>query len=103
VHFYASGDGFVWNYIGNAVTDDDGYAYMIYVADSKTWFKAEFMGDEFYEASSEVVVWDPGNICRPLVVTNVEIFDKVVFCVSRYGVTVFILILVFFVLLLIRR
>jgi len=45
-------------------------------------------------------VWDP---CRPLVVTNVGILDKVLFCVGGVGVTVLILMLVFFVLLLILR
>jgi hypothetical protein len=56
VHFYVSGDGSVWNYVGYSITDEDGYAYVTYEADSRTWFKAEFGGDEFYEASSEVVV-----------------------------------------------
>jgi hypothetical protein len=60
-----------------------------------SWFKAEFRGDEFYEPASEVVMWDPEQfVCRPLVVTNVKILDKEVFCIGRYGITVFTLVVV---------
>ena len=105
VHFYVSSDGVVWHYIGYGVTDEEGYVYVIYEINSKTWFMAEFRGDEFYEAISKVVVLDPEQfVCRPLIVTNVEILDRVVFCIGRYGVTVFTLGLAFFVLwLLLRR
>jgi hypothetical protein len=101
VHFYVSSDGLVWHYIGYAVTDEEGYVYVIYETNSKTWFKAEFRGDEDYELASEVVMWDPMMfVCRPLVVTNVEILDKVLFCVGRYGVTVFVLAVAFLLLVL---
>jgi hypothetical protein len=100
VHFYVSSDGFVWHYIGYAVTDEDGYAYITYEVNQKTWFKAEFRGDEFYEVSSGVVVWDP---CKPLVVTNVGVLDKIVFCIGDVGITVFVLLVAFLLVWLLYR
>ncbi len=104
VHLYVSSDGLVWTYIGYAVTDEEGYVYVIYETNSKTWLRVEFGGDEFYESDSKVVMWDPELfVCRPLITTGVEFFDRVVFCVSQYGITVFTLVLAFLVLLLLFR
>ena len=76
---------------------------MVYNASGKTWFKAEFMGDDEYEPASAVAVWEPS--CQPIFKIGVDVFDRVLFCVGDKGVTVFIALVaaVFVLLLLMRR
>jgi hypothetical protein len=99
VYFYASGDGSVWTLIGEDTTDSGGYASVVYNVSGKTWFKAEFMGDDEYEPASAVVVWEPSG-CEPVVRTGVDVLDRVLFCVGGYGVTVSVVVVVSLILLL---
>jgi uncharacterized protein (TIGR03382 family) len=41
--------------------------------------------------------------CRPIVRTGVELLDKIVFCIGGVGVTVFVLLVVFLLVWLVRR
>jgi len=41
--------------------------------------------------------------CQPVFKTGVDVFDKVLFCVGNYGITVAVLMAAFFVLLLLLR
>jgi hypothetical protein len=100
VYFYVSGDGSVWELIGEASTDDDGYVSVVYSVSGRTWFKASFEGDEYYKPASAVAVWEPPEGCEPVVRTGVGLLDRVVFCVGRYGVTVAVLLVAFVLLLL---
>jgi len=111
IYFYVSGDGSTWSPLTNAATDSNGYSYATYDANQKTWFKAEFKGDDFYEPASATAVWEPsaqpppqpspGQACSPLFKTGIGFLDQVLFCVGEYGVSVAVLLVVFFVLLLI--
>jgi hypothetical protein len=107
IYFYYSSDGSTWVHIATVATDAGGYASTTYDASGKTWFKAEFKGDENYEPASATAVWEPsgGQVvqpsqCSPLFRVGVEVLDRVVFCVGGYGVTVFVLVLVAIFLLL---
>jgi len=100
IYFYASGDGSTWSPLTNAVTDSNGYASATYDANQKTWFKAEFRGDDKYEPASATAVWEPSAqpppqpspACSPLFKTGIEFLDRVLFCVGGYGVSVAVLI-----------
>ena len=102
IYFYASGDGSTWSPLTNAVTDSNGYASATYDANQKTWFKAEFKGDDLYEPASATAVWEPsaqpppqpspGQACSPVFKTGIGFLDQVLFCVGGYGVTVTVLI-----------
>jgi len=100
IYFYVSGDGSTWSPLTNAATDSNGYAYATYDANQKTWFKAEFKGDDFYEPASATAVWEPSAqpppqpspACPPLFRTGVSWLDQVVLCIGGYGVTVAVLI-----------
>jgi hypothetical protein len=100
VYFYVSGDGSDWTLIGKAYTDGGGYASVVYSMSGRTWFKAYFKGDEYYEPASAVAVWEPPEECSPLLRVGIDVLDRVVFCVGRYGVTVAVVLAAFFVLLL---
>jgi hypothetical protein len=100
VHFYVSSDGSVWTLIGAASTDGGGYASVTYDASGRTWFKASFEGDEYYEPVSAVAVWEPSG-CEPVV--RIGFLDDVVFCVGRYGITVAVVLAAFVLLLLMWR
>jgi hypothetical protein len=111
IYFYVSRDGSNWTDIGSAVTDSGGYASVTYNATSRTWFKAEFRGDDQYELASDTAVWEPSggqpspqpSQCDPLFRVGVGALDSVVFCVGGVGITVSILVIAFFMLLLFRR
>ena len=102
IYFYASGDGSTWSPLTNVATDSNGYASATYDANQKTWFKAEFKGDDFYEPASATAVWEPsaqpppqpspGQACSPVFKTGIGFLDQVLFCVGGYGVTVTVLI-----------
>lgn len=106
IYYYYEEDG-TWIYIATAVTNDDGYAVVTYDVDRRTVFKAEFKGDDQYEPASAMAVWEPSggqatqkSQCQPLFRIGVDVLDKVVFCVGSYGITVFVLLVAFFVLLM---
>jgi len=101
VRFYASGDGSVWTLIGEGTTDSGGHASVVYSASGRTWFKAEFVGDEYYEPADAVAVWEPSNVCEPIV--RVGFLDQVLFCVGGRGVTVFVLVVAFLMMWLFMR
>jgi hypothetical protein len=104
IYFYASSDGSTWVSIGSSNTDSGGYAYVTYNATSRTWFKAEFRGDEYYEPASAVAVWEPSGgqsgQCSPLFRVGIEALDSVLFCVGGVGVTMSVLIVVLILLIL---
>ena len=112
IYFYVSGDGSTWSPLTNVVTDSNGYASATYDANQKTWFKAEFKGDDIYEPASATAVWEPSAqpppqpspACSPVFKTGIEFLDQVLFCVGGYGVTVTVLIAaITLLILLIRR
>jgi hypothetical protein len=107
VYFYVSGDGSTWTLIAVADTGSDGRASVTYTADRKTWFRAEFKGDNYYEPSSATAVWEPAGApapaCEPVFRTGIEFLDRVVFCIRNYGITVFVLVLALIVLLVLLR
>jgi hypothetical protein len=109
IYFYVSGDGYTWFLLASVATDGNGYASTTYDASGRVWFKAEFKGDDQYEPSSAVVVWEPSEgqvaqpVCKPIVRTGIDVLDRILFCIGGYGVTVFVLIIVFVVLLLLAR
>jgi hypothetical protein len=107
VYFYVSTDGYTWTLAGTATTDSSGKASTTYTASVKTWFRAEFKGDDYYEPSSATAVWEPAGApapaCQPILRTGIDFLDRVVFCIGNYGITVFILVLAFFVLLVLLR
>jgi len=121
IYFYVSGDGSTWSPLTNVATDSNGYATTTYDASGKTWFKAEFRGDDQYDPASATAVWEPlvqppppspspqpspGSSCPPLFSTGNSALDSVVFCVGNVGVTTFTLAVAFgflFLLLLLRR
>ena len=104
IYFYYSTDGSTWINFVAVATDENGYASATYDASGKTWFKAEFKGDDLYEPASATAVWEPsaqpppspqpspGQACSPVFRTGVEFLDQVLFCVGGYGVTMTILI-----------
>ena len=112
IYFYYSTDGSTWINFVAVATDENGYASATYDANQKTWFKAEFKGDDLYEPASATAVWEPsaqpppspqpspGSACSPLFRTGVEFLDQVLFCVGGYGVTMTILIAVAILLIL---
>ena len=104
IYFYYSTDGETWINFVAVVTDENGYASATYDASGKTWFKAEFKGDEQYDPVSATAVWPPPTTtpssCSPLFRTGVELLDQVVFCVGGYGVTVFALLVAIILLML---
>ena len=102
IYFYASGDGSTWSLLTSATTDSSGYAYAMYDANKKTWFKAEFKGDDFYEPASAMAVWEPsgGQACSPVFRTGIDVLDQVLFCVGGVGVSVAVLIVVATLLIL---
>ena len=107
IYFYYE-EGGTWIHIATAVTNDDGYAVVTHDVDRRTVFKAEFKGDDYYEAASATAVWEPsgGQVtqpsrCRPIFRIGIDVLDKTVFCVGSVGVTVFMLLVAFFLLLLI--
>ena len=110
IYFYVSGDGSTWSPLTNAVTDSNGYASATYDANQKTWFKAEFKGDDFYEQASATAVWEPsaqtppqpspGQACSPVFKTGIEFLDQVLFCVGGYGVSMSMLVVVVILLVL---
>jgi hypothetical protein len=102
IRFYASSDGSVWVLIGEASTDGGGYASVVYGTSGRTWFRASFEGDEYYESASAVAVWEPREeVCEPVV--RIGFLDDVVFCVGRYGITVAVVLAAFVLLLLLIR
>jgi len=107
IYFYYSTDGETWINFAAVATDENGYASTTYDVNQKTWFKAEFKGDEQYDPASATAVWPPPTTtpssCSPLFRTGVELLDQVVFCVGGYGITVAIAVMAFFVLLLLVR
>jgi hypothetical protein len=114
IYFYYSTDGSTWINFVAVATDSNGYASTTYDANQKTWFKAEFKGDDLYEPASATAVWEPsaqpppqpspGQACSPVFKTGIGFLDQVLFCVGGYGVTVTVLIAaVALLILLIRR
>jgi hypothetical protein len=107
IYFYYSTDGSTWINFVAVVTDSNGYASTTYDASGKTWFKAEFRGDDYYEAASAVVVWEPSggqtSQCQLPFKTGIDALDQVVFCVGSYGVTVSVLVLVLILFVLLLR
>jgi hypothetical protein len=107
IYFYCSSDGSTWVHIATVATDASGYASTTYDASGKTWFKAEFKGDENYEPASATAVWEPSGVqpgrCDPLIKVGIEVLDRVLFCIGDKGVTVFIIAVAFVVLLLLLR
>jgi len=113
IYFYVSSDGSTWSLLTSATTDSGGYASATYDANQKTWFKAEFKGDEQYDPASATAVWEPsaqpppqpspGQVCSPVFKTGMEFLDQVLFCIGGVGVSVAVLLVVFFVLLLVGR
>jgi len=108
IYFYYSTDGETWINFVAVATDENGYASATYDVNQKTWFKAEFKGDEQYDPVSATAVWPPPTTtpspsCSPLFRTGVEWLDQVVFCVGGYGITVAVAVVAFFVLLLLVR
>ena len=99
IYFYVSSDGSTWSLLTSATTDSGGYASATYDANQKTWFKAEFRGDDKYEPASATAVWEPSAqpppqpspACSPVFKTGIEFLDQVLFCVGGYGVTVTVL------------
>jgi len=53
IYFYYSLDGTTWLYIGSATTNYNGIATIYHAAIQDIFYKAEFKGDEQYEASSD--------------------------------------------------
>jgi len=110
IYFYYSTDGSTWINFVAVATDENGYASATYDANQKTWFKAEFKGDDFYEPASATAVWEPsaqpppqpspGQACSPVFKTGIEFLDQVVFCVGGYGVTVTVLLIATITLLI---
>jgi len=100
IYFYYSTDGSTWINFVAVATDSNGYASATYDANQKTWFKAEFKGDDFYEPASATAVWEPSAqpppqpspACSPVFKTGIEFLDRVLFCVGGYGVSVAVLI-----------
>jgi len=100
IYFYVSSDGSTWSLLTSATTDSGGYASATYDANQKTWFKAEFRGDDIYELASATAVWEPSAqpppqpspACSPVFKTGIGFLDQVLFCVGGYGVTVTVLI-----------
>ena len=111
IYFYYEIDG-AWIHIATAVTNDNGYATVTHETDRRTWFKAEFRGDENYEPASATVVWEPSggqpspqpSQCDPLFRVGVGALDSVVFCVGGVGITVSVLLvaLILLIFLVIR-
>jgi hypothetical protein len=114
IYFYYSTDGSTWINFVAVATDENGYASATYDASGKTWFKAEFKGDDFYEPASATAVWEPsaqpppppspqpspGQACSPVFKTGIEFLDQVLFCVGGYGVTVTVLLMAVTLLIL---
>jgi len=115
IYFYYSTDGSTWINFVAVATDSNGYASATYDANQKTWFKAEFKGDDFYEPASATAMWEPsaqppppspspqpspGPACSPVFRTGIDVLDKVLFCVGGYGVSVAVLLAVMILLIL---
>ena len=110
IYFYYSTDGETWINFAAVATDENGYASTTYDVNQKTWFKAEFKGDEQYDPASATAVWEPsaqpppqpspGQVCSPVFKMGMEFLDQVLFCIGGVGVSVAVLLVVFFVLLL---
>jgi len=102
IYFYYSTDGSNWVNFAAVATDSNGYATATYDASGKTWFKAEFRGDDRYDLASATVVWEPSggqpSQCQPPFKTGIDALDQVVLCIGGVGVSV--LLVAFFVLLL---
>lgn len=110
IYFYYSTDGSTWIFLSSATTGEDGSASTTYDATSKTWFKAEFRGDEQYDKASATAVWEPSggqtaqpSQCQPVIKIGISALDNVLFCVGNYGITLFVIIAFFMLLLLLRR
>jgi len=109
IYFYVSSDGSTWSPLTNVATDSNGYASATYDANQKTWFKAEFKGDDLYESASATAVWEPSAqtpspqpspACSPVFRTGVSWLDQVLFCVGGYGITVAVLMVALILLIL---
>jgi hypothetical protein len=60
VKIYVSTDGTNWNLLTSGYTGAFGTVATTYAVENrKTWFRAVFEGDDYYEPSSDTVVWDP--------------------------------------------
>lgn len=110
IYFYYSTDGSTWIFLTSATTDSGGYASTTYNATSKTWFKAEFRGDDQYDPASATAVWEPSggqtaqpSQCQPVIKIGIRELDNVLFCVGNYGITLLVIIAFFMLLLLLRR
>ena len=107
IYFYYSTDGSNWVNFATVVTDSDGYASTTYDASGKTWFKAEFRGDDRYNPASATVVWEPSggqtSQCQQPFRTGIDVLDQVVFCIGGVGVTVSVLVLVLILFVLLLR
>jgi len=55
ITFYSSGDGVTWSVITKATTDSNGNATVSVSIKSNTYYKAEFVGDDQYDPSSDTV------------------------------------------------
>jgi len=62
IYFYYSTDGSTWINFVAVATDSSGYASTTYDASGKTWFRAEFKGDDLYEPVSATAVWEPSVV-----------------------------------------
>ena len=109
IYFYYSTDGSTWINFAAVATDSNGYATATYDANQKTWFKAEFKGDDYYDPASATAVWEPSeqtaqpSQCQPLFKTGISALDQVVFCIGGIGISVAVLVVAFFVILLLIR
>jgi len=59
VKLYVSTDGSSWSLMGTWNTGSLGTIATTYFVDKKTWFKAVFEGNNYYEPSEDVAVWEP--------------------------------------------
>lgn len=111
VEFLKSADGVNFTSVGTAVTDSSGVAVVTDSPTYKTYYKARFAGDQYYEASeSNVVEYTPGQQpapqpqeCRPPFSTGVSELDQVVICIGGIGISVAVLLAVILFLMLVLR
>jgi len=60
VKLYVSEDGVNWSLFDSAYTGSYGTVATTYATGGKkVWFKAVFEGDDYYDPSEDVAVWDP--------------------------------------------
>ena len=93
IRFYANS-----TLIDQKVTDINGIATTNHTPMGTTIYVAEFPGDEHYEASRAEVTYTPK--CEPIIRTGIEALDRVILCISNYGITIIILIVALFLLLI---